>query len=449
MLERPWRALCVGICALAGTLLIACVGVWALIVQPQPDTPQGTVTAPEDLHVARQLIDREGWRQVLRGTPLRLSLTQRQANAIVSNVSARLAHARASIQLRQDTAELALSVPIGQTPLRAFASPSSWLNVHLEWQTSKWGAPTLTRLQLGKLNLPQPVARGLVWLAASAYDAEQLAILGLSTVQQTQIQADRVAVTLRWHPDLSAQAAKLLFPADMSAAVSRAHRVLAAALSQQGKGGDRHTATGALPLGELMGSLMAQAQQRTIQLALTSSHAPLHGEAARDNRAMLLVLGLYVNRVPLDALLPSAKGWAPLPARSLTLHGREDWAQHYLTSATLATDFGSRITDLIGMYKELLDATPHGGGSGFSFNDLAADKAGIRLGRLAMQNPMAWQSRMSRLQTDSDLLPDISDLPEFITQAQLQQRYGGPGAPAFQAVMSEIERRIAQTPALL
>ncbi|MFZ2297652.1 MAG: hypothetical protein WAV91_05290, partial [Aquabacterium sp.] len=122
--------------------------------------------------------------------------------------------------------------------------------------------------------------------------------------------------------------------------------------------------------------------------------------------------------------------------------------QHYLTSAAMATDLGGRLSDLIGMYKELLDAAPQGRGSGFSFNDIAADKAGVRLGRIAVHNPLELQARLTAVQADTDLLPDVRDLPEFLTAAQLHQRYGGIDAPAYRAVMQDIDRRIAQTPAL-
>jgi len=96
----------------------------------------------------------------------------------------------------------------------------------------------------------------------------------------------------------------------------------------------------------------------------------------------------------------------------------------------------------------LLDAAPQGRGSGFSFNDLAADKAGVRLGRLAAHDPLTLQSRLASAQSESDLLPTVSDLPEFLTAAQLQQRYGGIDAPAYQALMRDIDQRIAQTPVL-
>ena len=40
-----------------------------------------------------------------------------------------------------------------------------------------------------------------------------------------------------------------------------------------------------------------------------------------------------------------------------------------------------RLSDVIGLYKEIEDSR---GGSGFSFNDIAADRAGTRFGEKAV-----------------------------------------------------------------
>ncbi|MGB7405054.1 MAG: hypothetical protein WA906_05150, partial [Pacificimonas sp.] len=59
-----------------------------------------------------------------------------------------------------------------------------------------------------------------------------------------------------------------------------------------------------------------------------------------------------------------------------TLGGRRDLAMHFILSAALATrDAG--LGQALGEWKELADSLP--GGSGFSFVDLAADRAGTRL----------------------------------------------------------------------
>ena len=44
---------------------------------------------------------------------------------------------------------------------------------------------------------------------------------------------------------------------------------------------------------------------------------------------------------------------------------------------------------------------------------------------------------------ESDLMQEVSGLPSFMPEAEFQRRLGGVGAPPYQDMMREIERRIA------
>jgi hypothetical protein len=39
-------------------------------------------------------------------------------------------------------------------------------------------------------------------------------------------------------------------------------------------------------------------------------------------------------------------------------------------------------------------------------------------------------------------MPDVSDLPEFMPEAEFKKRYGGIGASAYRKMMAEIEARV-------
>jgi hypothetical protein len=145
---------------------------------------------------------------------------------------------------------------------------------------------------------------------------------------------------------------------------------------------------------------------------------------------------------PLIASAPRAPGRRAPP---VTLAGRQDSAQHFLVSAALAAEGGGPLADAIGLYKEVADSR---GGSGFSFNDLAADRAGTRLGLLALRNPLALQARLAQGAREAELLPDVSDLPEFMREADFKRRYGGVDAPAYRQLMIDIEARLDRLPLL-
>lgn len=445
MLRRTWFLV---LCALAGTILVLAVGalwVTSQALQHQPITSATPSLAVSDLNAARRLISRETLRGAFHGTPLRLSLTGAQAQALLQDASTRLLHAPSSLTLSAQQAEITLSLPIQQTPLRALAPLGTWLNVRARLTAPRQGAPVLSAVTLGALRIPPSVALWAGRRVARSYGLLELAELGLAALESVRLAPQRVALTARWRPELSAQASAMLLPPDMLEAMTRAHHLFAERLNQRDAHGHQPPH---LPLSEVLPPMMASAQQRSLSAALSADSARLSEHAARENRAVLLVLGLYVNHVSLASVVPEASQWPPLPTRTLTLHGREDLAQHFLTSAAMATDLGGRLSDLIGVYKEMLDASPQGHGSGFSFNDLAADKAGVRLGRLGMKEPVEAQLRLASAQAESDFMPEVQDLPEFMSEKVFRQRFGGLDAPAYEAMMRDIERRVAATPAL-
>ena len=123
----------------------------------------------------------------------------------------------------------------------------------------------------------------------------------------------------------------------------------------------------------------------------------------------------------------------------LTLNGRLDSPLHFLISAVLAAQVGVGVADTAGLYKEVSDAQ---GGSGFSFNDLAADRAGTRFGLLAVNAPQRLQATLAAGVRERDLMPDVNDLPDGLTAAEFAERFGRVGTPAYQHMMADIEARL-------
>ena len=182
-------------------------------------------------------------------------------------------------------------------------------------------------------------------------------------------------------------------------------------------------------------------------LQLATQRAGTNGSRAMvENRSALIVLAFYINGKGLAALVPAARDWpTPAPQR-VTLAGRTDFPEHFAVSAALAATAGSPLADAVGLYKEVDDARR---GSGFSFSDIAADRAGTRFGELAAGSTDG-AAKLSRALSsglrESDLLPEARDLPEFMAEQEFKRRYGGIGQPAYLQMVAEIERRIAALP---
>lgn len=109
----------------------------------------------------------------------------------------------------------------------------------------------------------------------------------------------------------------------------------------------------------------------------------------------------------------------------------------------IAAEAGTPLADAVGLWKELDDTRR--GGSGFSFADLAADRAGTRLGEAAVGDARRLQAALADAD-EPDFMPDVAALPEFLSAREFVARYGGVGAPAYERQTAEIESRIDALP---
>jgi len=175
----------------------------------------------------------------------------------------------------------------------------------------------------------------------------------------------------------------------------------------------------------------------------------IQGDPVAENRAGLFALGVLLGHPRVGELLGSVSaGDENAAARRalgrVALRGRSDWTKHFCVSAVIAILSDEAVSDAAGLLKEELDAGT--GGSGFSFADLVADRAGTTFAVCATRDEAAARAMQSRLAGGfrvDDFFPPAADLPEGIPDAQLQSRYGGVGGEAYRRLIEQIERRIA------
>jgi hypothetical protein len=195
---------------------------------------------------------------------------------------------------------------------------------------------------------------------------------------------------------------------------------------------DRLDGAGGRPaLAALLGTALALAAERSAD-----------GAAPDENRAALVVLMFHVNGWPIQAVAPDGGTWAALPRREYRLGGRHDLAQHFIVSAAIAATAGQPLAALAGVLKELTDARD---GSGFSFSDLAADRAGMMLGIMATRDDGSarrLQAVSTRGLTEDAFMPSVAGLADNLPEATFAGRFGRIGDPAYQAVVADIDRRI-------
>ncbi|MCU0964545.1 MAG: hypothetical protein MUF08_05665 [Burkholderiaceae bacterium] len=397
-------------------LVLAAVLLLALAVEREPRVPRRDQVSPADVDRAVAVLRQNDPRRSPPGRLRSLRLSERDLDLLVQHGARHWLGVDTQLQLRPGRllAQASLPAPWGR-----------WLNVELVLRQTA-AAPEVERLQIGRLPLPAALALPVMRSLAARRGLQPEVLLAMRWVESVSIGPDAVAVRYRVDPDaVSRLRAALVAPQDQRRL--RAYQERLAELTRDSAGQTRSVAT-------LLSPLFSLAVERTAQ----------GGDAAAENRAALLTLSFYANQRPLGMLVPAAYQWPrPWPA-VVELKQRQDFALHFLISAVIAAEAGTPLADAVGLWKELADA--RSGGSGFSFNDLAADRAGTRFGELAVGDPTRLQQRIAAGVSDADLLPQVSDLPEHLPEAEFVARYGGVGGAGYQRLLASIESRIDALP---
>ncbi|WP_157678573.1 hypothetical protein [Oleiphilus messinensis] len=192
-------------------------------------------------------------------------------------------------------------------------------------------------------------------------------------------------------------------------------------------------------------------------VSLTRFIQPLFAEANRraqradpalENRAAFwaLMLGLA------DAKFTALLGLETLPIRSVqqgTLGGRKDLALHFLYSAAIKAFSKAQVSFSVGELKEILDSGI--GGSGFSFQDLAADRAGVHFADVVLSEKSAAESQWVLAHADSESSYFVLDqvLPEGLTEREFRDHFDSVKSSAYHKVIQRIDQDLLSLPLYL
>ena len=415
--------------------LAGAVALW-LAIDEQPQVTETTAVSHTDIARALQLLQRNDPRGALPGITRAVLLSQRDLELLAKHAGRRLggglgtgaADIRARVRLQPGLALVQASLPLPANPL------GGWLNVvAVLRQTDE--LPRVERLRLGRLPVPGWLAEAALPRLLGALGLRAQGELAQRLVSRVVFRPQQLVLAYAW-PDNPQQELSntLVSPEDQARLQVYAERLalLSAELAPPG------SAAGPVSMARLLGPVFALARQRS----------PDAATAVRENRAALVALAFLVNGRGLGVLLPVARQWPQARPLAITLAGRGDTPQHFLVSAALAAEGGGPLADAIGLYKEVADAR---GGSGFSFNDLAADRAGTRLGQRAVRDALALQAALGALAPgvqEADLLPPIADLPESMAERDFKRRFGGVGEPPYLKMLAAIEARLDRLPLL-
>ncbi|MGE5816913.1 MAG: hypothetical protein ACM37Z_02745 [Deltaproteobacteria bacterium] len=400
-------------------LTVSLATAWALYlaIDREPTLRRAAEITPSNIKRAKQVIDQNELLKLRRGTRQSVILSEQDLDVAANYLAHFYANGSARVTLRNDKAEVTASLRPPRFPVIFYFNVSALL-------TEGSPLPQFEQLRVGRLQIPGFMADWLVARVISQLLGKETLDAGASMIKQIDLRNGQLAVVYEApsNPRHTLPGA-IISPDDQERL--RVYQERLALISNA-------TKTTTVSLAELLVALFELAELRSHQ-----------GKAVAENGAALLVLAFYVNGKPLGTILPTANEWPRARAQKVTLNGRDDFAKHFIISAVLAAHAGSPLADAVGVYKEIDDSR---GGSGFSFNDIAADRAGARFGEQAAANARAatkLQQRLSAGIREKDIMPETKDLPEFMPEAEFKKRYGGVGAPAYNQMMADIERRIA------
>lgn len=391
-------------------------------LQPEPVVPVRGGLTSGDIERAQALIERYDPREEGPRTVRSLVVPERDITRMLSYGVGRLFPAGAHVNIRNRGATISLTGQVPENPL------GRYINLRLDLSQIP-GAIRIDGLRFGDLQVPGFLADWIGWAVHGALNKDESYRALLASINGFRLADDRLTLVYQWQPDLLDQVRSrgrslLVGEADRDRLLAYAERIAAA--TQDSLFGRK------MALPEMLGPVFEEAQDRT----------RAGGEAAVENRAAIIALMLYIQGVDIPRLLDvpaDERYW--IDGRTLTLKGRDDFAQHFLISAGIAASGGSQLADAVGLFKEMDDSR---GGSGFSFTDLAADRAGVRFAETATGPASARvQSTLAGGARESDFMPEVGDLPEFMAEAEFVRRYGGVGAPAYKRIASDIDQRIA------
>jgi hypothetical protein len=400
---------------LAVSLIVAAA--LLLAIDRQPLIHRAAEITPESIGRAKRILDANNPRRLRTGEQRTIFVSDGDLDLAANYLTQQYTGGSARLILHDRNAQITASVPVRKGPIRIYINVDAVL-------AEAAPQPSIKRLRLGRLPLPRWLADWLLQKAIIHAIGEEAFHAGTAAVKKIDIRDRRVAITYQWHADLKENIrSALLAPEDRERLEVYQRRLSEAA---------RAVSSPNMALTELLSPIFKLAQERS-----------RNDDPLAENRAAILILTFYINHQSPQALLPEARTWPEPVARTITLNGREDLSKHFMTSAALAAKAGGVLADAAGVYKEVADSR---GGSGFSFADIAADRAGTRFGEEAVQSTESARKLQQRVRAaivDRDVIPMTEDLPEYMSEAEFKRRFGGVDAIAYKQLLSEIERRVA------
>jgi hypothetical protein len=410
------------IIAIIVLLMSALAILLVLIIDTQPLVETNSAAQVEEADSVVQLLPQLRNAYARSQHPQVLSISAEQLDSLAGVVQRARAGVRGQVNITQGLGVLAVSY---QLP---FAG--TYLNLSTEIKAGQ--GIQLGTMQLGSLHLPGDWVLSLVsQLVDWKLDADIASAL-IDRVRRVDISSSAVAIRLAPFADLLQQLRELppsaLSPQDAEKQQRVRHYL---AMLDKLKMPDSDTVS----LHHYLQPLFAEARRQSVG-----------SDAVEENESALLALAIYTGNRHFARFV----GIEALPRNghhvNIVLSDRQDLHLHFVYSVAIKLLSDQGISIAVGEFKELMDRGE--GGSGYSFVDLAADMAGIRLAKRALEPDKAEliQRRLARAEDESVFFPQVLDLPEGMDKQEFARRFEAVDSPAYQQQVDRITSRLNDLP---
>jgi len=348
-----------------------------------------------------------------------IHLNQKDLNIAINYLLNLLIQSSSKVTLKKDSLNFQITLFL----------PDNLLGKYLNFTfnlTKIAGFPVINSLKIGRIAVADEFAGQLIENVIKYTPLKQYYILAAQHIRNIQIEPNNLSITYMTNfEDAAANNAPLL--------ENKSYQSLIFYQQKINQIVREHDPKWRLSLAELLQPLFFSAFQRsTIDNAI------------EENRALIIAVSSYVNKEELKSFLPINLTIAK--QYPVFLYQRIDMAKHFVASAALAATGASTLANMLGQEKELSDAQR---GSGFSFIDLAGDRAGLKFGKTATataESARKLQKIMHNIENYRAFMPDVRDLPEAMNSHVFEQQYGSIYSPAYQKMLKLIDDRIAALP---
>jgi hypothetical protein len=391
-------------------------------ISDKPDIAVGWTLTRDDIARAKKILH-EGAKTKPDevGT---IELSEADLNLAANYLLNRYSKSAAKIELKDNMLRFTVTMTLPQNSLGKYVNISFRLG-----NDNGIERPSLKKFKAGKLLLPAKFAAFIINKTIRYTSLNDYFILATQPIKYVKFDQQKITIIYFSNLENLIKARNFLIQSGDIPNQDIYRQKLAEIIA-------RHDPEWRLSLADLLKPLFALAYQRSTLK-----------NAIEENKMAIMAINDYVNKKEAKKFF-STPALKPATGRqySAFLYKRIDLAQHFIGSAAITASVNGQVAQVFGEDKELSDAH---GGSGFSFIDLAADKAGTRFGEMATSSPESarkTQKAMSEIKDYSDFMPDPRDLPEHMDEAEFKQRYQSVDSPAYQEILKLIDARIAATP---